>query len=666
MRIGLFSDTYYPEINGVANSTHILAQQLEKYGHQVFIVTTGKDAGNAKWDEDGKILRLSGMELKSLYGYVMTGPFHIHAMEEIKKLNLDIIHVQTEFGVGIFAKIASQQLRIPLVRTSHTTYEDYTHYVNFINSKTVDNVAKKMLSSLARLYSDSSIEVIAPSEKTKQLLENYGVKADIDVIPTGLMLDDFHIPLSENKKKEIRESFGYSLNDRLIIYVGRIASEKSLNIVLEGYEEAVKNGTNVKMLIVGGGPDLENLKKWVIDHQLENNVKFSGPVPSEQVPLLYHSADAFVSASLSETQGMTFVEALASGLPLFARKDDVLDGLLIENKTGWFFEDAKDFGSKILSFETIEAGVLEEMGKQAVLVSNPYNADVFGKKILEVYERVVNDFQNLYTIDDVKVKNDTVQVYLIADSKQEELRLKTSIEDYYDEGLRRGGVLTARQVEHLKKREAGAAAYQRCIRKLAAKDRTRKEIYDWLTQKTDCDIETINKIVKKLETLGYIDDERYCAEQIAKMNSSLYGRKRMIEVLKNKGLSVHLIEETLNKTKNTEFDKAKEYAEKLLRQSQKDSLNKTRNAIKSKMIKNGFDSDTIEAVVKEMDTSKQEMAELDNLRKCIFKAKKRYEKKYSGYELRNRIFRYCGAQGYKSDDIYALLDEMEWKKDDED
>ena len=163
MRIALFTDTYPPQINGVAASTSILRNELEKHGHDVVVVTTYKGSGKHKWDDDHKVLRLAGVQLKFLYGYVMTSPFHVSALEEIRKLNLDVIHAQTEFGVGLFARICAKQLQIPLVSTYHTTYEDYTHYVNFINSRKVDEIAKVGVAKLSRLYGDSSIEVIAPS-----------------------------------------------------------------------------------------------------------------------------------------------------------------------------------------------------------------------------------------------------------------------------------------------------------------------------------------------------------------------------------------------------------------------------------------------------------------------------------------------------------------------
>lgn len=142
MRVGIFTDTYLPDINGVVSSVELLRKQLEKNGHDAYVICTYKGINKVK--VEGKIIRLPGVEIKKLYGYAITSPLHLLFIEELKKLKLDIIHAETEFGVGIFANIVASTLNLPLVRTYHTTYEDYTHYVNFINSRRLDKGLKKI------------------------------------------------------------------------------------------------------------------------------------------------------------------------------------------------------------------------------------------------------------------------------------------------------------------------------------------------------------------------------------------------------------------------------------------------------------------------------------------------------------------------------------------
>ncbi len=660
MRIALFTDTYPPQINGVAASTYILRNELEKHGHEVYVVTTYKGSGKHKWDEDHKILRLAGVQLKFLYGYVMTSPFHVSALEEIRKLNLDIIHAQTEFGVGIFARICAKQLKIPLVSTYHTTYEDYTHYVNFINSRKVDEIAKIGVAKLSRLYGDSSIEVIAPSIKTKEMLEGYHVRREINVIPTGLELDKFDPKLtSKETRSDIRKQYGFNDDDKLIIYVGRLAEEKALDLVVKGIAETLKQGINIKLLIVGDGPDFNRLNQLAEELKVTDSVKFAGAKPRDEIPTLYHSANAFISASLSETQGMTFIEALASGLPLFARYDDVLKELLIPEKTGWFFKDENDLPKYIQEFLSLNDEQYQLVSDQCIEQVQPYSSETFYQSVIQVYENTILQYHDQYSIVDVKIKDTLVQLYLISD-KKEELRIQVSLDDYYNMGMRKDGFLTKKQVEDLLYREKGSLAYQSCIRKLEYKDRSRKEIYDWLTQNTDCDIHIINRIVEKLEKKGYINDERFCEDQINSLKAALNGKDKIIRTLTKKGIPYEMIEEKLTERKDDEEENAYAYANKILSSCKNDSVKKTQNYVYTRLISRGYRYDLASKVSNKLDYTNIETKELDNLYKCVTKAKKRYERKYQGNDLRNHVFRYCMAQGYSTEDIYVTMDEMEW------
>ena len=165
MRIGLFSDTYTPDINGVVSSIVTLQKELEKRGHEVFVITNHKALLSTQ--REGNVLRLPGLELKWLYGYKLTTPYHFSAKDEIRKMNLDVIHVHTEFGVGMFARIVAKYLNIPVVSTYHTMYEDYTHYINRFAIDEVDVLSKKFVTAFSRMISDNVHAVIAPSEKTK-------------------------------------------------------------------------------------------------------------------------------------------------------------------------------------------------------------------------------------------------------------------------------------------------------------------------------------------------------------------------------------------------------------------------------------------------------------------------------------------------------------------
>lgn len=665
MRIGLFTDTFPPDLNGVANSTYILFNELKKHGHDAFVVCTRSGTGWAQWNEEHDVLRLAGMKFRHLYGYAVTTPWHVNALNEIRALNLDVIHVQTEFGVGIFARTCSKNLGIPLVSTYHTSYEDYTHYVNILKSDRMDERMKSAVAWFSRFMSDTCVEVIAPSKKTRELLESYHVSTEINIVPTGLDLSLFDpAKQPEGRTAEIRREFGFTDSERLVIYLGRLAEEKSLDLVIEGFERAAEKGCHLNLLIVGGGPDLERLKKIVSAKQLAN-VTLAGPREADQVPDYYRAADFFVSASLSETQGMTFVEAMASGLPLLARKDTVLEELLIDGKTGWYFTDAEDLSEKLLKLEAMDAKELLAMKKAAKEQVKPLSSEVFYERAIEVYQKAIDIYANMLTVEDVQVKDDIVQVYLqdMQGRSREDVRVVMTLDDYYNDGIRKGSRLSADRIKAIQKKQEGVQAWRAILRRIAVKDRTRKEVYDWLTKKTSCDIETINSIVAKLEEKGYVDDERYCTEVLSNMRNALYGEERMIRTLRKKGISMEMIQEKLATEPVEEIEQARKYAKKAASSITDSSIRMKKQKLKIKLMTNGFSSETAQEVADTFDWEHDSEKELENLRRCAQKARKRYEKKYTGTKLRNTVYRYCSAQGYQPEDIYVILDELEWQND---
>ena len=663
MKIGLFTDTFPPEINGVANSTNILYRELTRHGHDVYVVTTYKGLIGCEWDETGHILRLPGIELKFLYGYALTMPWHDSAMREIEKLGLDIIHVQTEFGVGIFARICARKLDIPIVSTYHTTYEDYTHYVNFLHSRHVEQWMKKGVAIASKFAGNSTDEVIAPSEKTKELLEGYQVSRDIAVIPTGLPLDSFSPDLlNPQLYAEIRSDFGFEKNDKLVIYVGRLAEEKALDLVLEGFAEAKKRNLPVRLLIVGGGPDFERLQKQAKELHVDDIVRLAGPRPSNEVPDFYRTADAFVSASLSETQGMTFIEALASGLPLFARKDEVLKELLIEGKTGWYFSDASDFADALEKWLALDAQQLAVMMTDCVRQAEPYSSEIFFENILKVYERVIRNHGCAYTVTAAALR-DTYVTITVQDDEHHEKKIDVAMDDYDLQEMKTGARLSADTIAKLEKESEAAETYQRCIRKLAAKDRSEEEMRRWIGEYTDCTEEQAELVLSRLKEHGYVNDRRFAESTARSMAAGLKGPRRIREDLAKKGISAELIEEQINELQHSFAGNAKKYAESVMRTHAGASEKRLTDTVRTKLMQNGFEHDTVEEVMGSLDMSEAENRELANLRVLMAKEKKHYSRKYSGYELKKRIFAACVRQGYTTEDIQRVMEETEWTDD---
>lgn len=664
MKVALFTDAYLPDINGVVSSVVILQKELEKHGHTVYIVTTHPKL--LETSIENNIVRLPGIELKQLYGYVMTSPLHSSTAEIIGGWGLDVIHAHTEFGVGIFARLVAKKYKIPLVSTYHTTYEDYTHYVNIINSKTLDKIAKKTVASLSKLYGESSVEVIAPSQKTKDMLIRYGINRKISVVPTGLDLKKFKKVSDSVEAKRIRtEEYQATENQTIITYIGRIAKEKSIDLIVEAFSYIKKAKENCKLIIIGGGPDLEGLKEQAERLGISDYVSFLGKKPLNEIPNYYHAADAFVSASLTETQGVTFIEALASGLPVFARPDEVLDELVYENKTGYYFKNSEELAEKLIQFHHSSKEKRDDLAKHAVETVKVYDSEIFYEKIMEVYESAVLTYHKMYEITHVRYKQDAVEIKV--ENSLENKKILISVETFANEGLRRDGKISEELVQKLEEEQAVVLAYQKAIRRLTTKDRTRKEMYDWLTQETELSIQQINSIIEQLEEKGFIDDRRFVYSQIVTLKSMLQGKQKIERDLVKRGIPIELIEEAFEHEEDQDqLNLAIRYAEKIQPTIKDHSMKYKKQTMKQKMLQQGFSMDVIDEAMSCISFVSDEMEELEHLRKQAVKARNRYQRKYSGSELRNRTYRFLVAQGYKVDDIYCILNEMEWENERDD
>lgn len=656
MRIGLFTDTYTPDINGVVSSIVTLQKELEKNGHDVFVITNHRAFLTTQ--RDGNILRLPGMELKWLYGYKLSTPYHFSARDEIREMKLDVIHVHTEFGVGMFGRIVAKTLNIPVVSTYHTMYEDYMHYINKFDIAEVEKMGKKVTGLLSRNIGESVQAVIAPSEKTKETLLKYGVTTPIYIIPTGLDLDMFRLEQpNQDKIKAIKEEYQLHDDDKIIIYVGRVAQEKSIEIPLEGFQYIQDEHT--KFMIVGGGPQLEELKELAAHYHLQHRVIFTDKKPREEIPYYYACADGFVSASLTETQGMTFIESMAGGLPLFARKDQVLEDLVIEKETGYYFQDAKEFAQKVTEFFTISEEakqVMRDKTKERVL---KYDSDIFYNKILSVYYQAMDDFQDAYEVLKVKTLDDYVKITVENEKESQSYPILISVDDYFLYKIRKGTMLDRNTVNTLYHKEKILLGYRGCIRRLRMRDYTKKEMTTYLQQKTELSQEDIEQLIKELEEKGYLNDHAYLQEKIEKMQHSLQGKGKILRSMVAKGLPYEKVKEAIDKIDDSdESQKAVIMADKIKQTIKDKSQFMTRQTIMRKLISNGFESGLARRVsdmVKLPDVNEE-----DALRKAIQKAIRSYSKRYNGFQLKTKVMNYCMNKGFSSDDVIQYLNEMEW------
>lgn len=392
MRIGLFTDTYPPFINGVSTSVLMLKQGLEKLGNQVFVVTVNNDSFAYKEEEN--VLRIPGIPT-GIFDYRLTSLYPLKAKKIIKEWKLDIIHTHTEFGIGSFARLISKQYNIPLVHTYHTMYEEYVHY---ITRGYFDGASKKLVEYLTLFLCDKTIdELIVPTQKTYDLFkEKYKVKRNVHIIPTGIDVTRFYKEnIARKDVADLRADLSISKLDFIILYVGRVAKEKSIDFLINNLKHVVKKIPKAKLVIVGDGPDMKELMELTDKNKLNKNVIFVGKVPWDEVPKYYQMADVFVTSSTTETQGLTVIEAMAASKPVVAIKDESFELVITDKQDGLFFTNAVEYQDLIYKLYKDEK-YRQTIARQARISANNYSSEVYAKRVLEVYKSVVNKDTNLF------------------------------------------------------------------------------------------------------------------------------------------------------------------------------------------------------------------------------------------------------------------------------
>ncbi|MBN2850033.1 MAG: RecX family transcriptional regulator, partial [Erysipelotrichaceae bacterium] len=330
--------------------------------------------------------------------------------------------------------------------------------------------------------------------------------------------------------------------------------------------------------------------------------------------------------------------------------------------TGCDFNSPVEFAQKIEEYIEKPLEVKDAVRMKSKAHVAEYDSRVFYQSIMKVYYAAVSHYHNSYTLVNVHAKNDAVECLFTG--KEDNLKVTVSIETFLKKGLRRDKVISEETLQELMLDEKVVKAYQACIRKLTLRDRTRKEMYDYLTQETELPIKQINDLIEVMEQRGYIDDLRYVNSAVMNLRTLLQGRKKIVRSLMQKGIPYEMIEKALTEDiTDDEVNLAQRWAEKTLPSIKDKSLRLKKQLMRQKLHAQGFESSISDLVMQRLNFADDERQELDRLRKTAAKARKRYESKSTGSKLRNQIYRYLGSQGYQAEDIYLVLNEMEWKDD---
>lgn len=376
MKILITTETYYPMVNGVVRSLSNLKNSLEDRGHEVKILTLSHSVRSYKTDDAYYVGSLSAEKI-----YPDARIFHILAktyLRELAKWEPDIIHTQSEFSTFVMAILISMQVKCPIIHTYHTVYEDYTHYITRHKKAGV-----KLVAVASKTWADRVDYMIAPTEKTAEILESYKIPRDkLAIIPTGIKIPEIY-------DRDLRAELGIGKDEKVMLYLGRLAEEKNVEEIIDYFGEI--EDERVKLYIVGGGPHLEKLKAY--SQNAVKKVNFVGMVDPSEVNKYYQAADVFVTASTSETQGLTYYEALSNGTPVVAREDRSLNGVVKDGFNGYSYRTYEEFEKYVTNILN-DDDLKNELSKnaRAYAVDN-FSVESFGEKCEALYEKAKNEYK---------------------------------------------------------------------------------------------------------------------------------------------------------------------------------------------------------------------------------------------------------------------------------
>ncbi|MCI8573588.1 MAG: glycosyltransferase family 4 protein, partial [Oscillibacter sp.] len=376
MKILITSDWYIPAVNGVVTSVKNLRQELERRGHEVRILTLSQTTRSG--ERDG-VTYLGSVAAGLIYpGARLRTALGGKWVRDLVEWGPDVVHSQCEFSTFFLARRIAEELDIPLIHTYHTVYEDYTHYF----SPSV-HFGKKAAAIFTRWVARHTDCLIAPTGKVRMLLQNYQVERPVFVVPSGIDLDRFRSEPDPLRTAVLKASLNIPQEHTVLVFVGRLAEEKNLSELLRFRANLGPGG--VTLLLVGDGPDRQRLEAEAAALGLETpDVVFAGMVAAEQIADWYQLGDLFVNASTSETQGLTYAEALAAGVPVLCRADPCLVGVVREGENGWQYRGEADFRRKLDNF-LAHPHRREQISRQARQSAEEYSAKRFAERVEAIY-----------------------------------------------------------------------------------------------------------------------------------------------------------------------------------------------------------------------------------------------------------------------------------------
>jgi len=370
MKIGLFTDTYAPDVNGVVTVIKTMTRELRKECHEVSIFCPRYPGGD---DSDTGTLRFPSIKFARYQGMRVAVPFNRKALRLVP--GLDIIHSHDPFSVGLGALWTSKRYRIPHVHTYHTFYMEYRRYIPW-----VIRPSRRMVRFLSRLFCNRCDAIIAPSSQMKKELESYGITRPVYALPFGVDEEEF----SHEIKWNVREALNIQTKD-LLLFVGRLGLEKNLPFLLRSFRDLLSMRPEARLIIAGHGPQGGFLQKYAIELGIAQSVSFLGNLPRRDLVDLYKQASLFVFASKSETQGLVIMEAMMAGAAVVAIGIMGPRDIINSGVTGILVNEDENEFARACNRLLQDDDERQRIGKAAYEWARSQTSQASTKKLLDIY-----------------------------------------------------------------------------------------------------------------------------------------------------------------------------------------------------------------------------------------------------------------------------------------
>lgn len=385
MRIAIFSDTFFPQINGVTTAVYQSAKSLTKLGHEVMIFTVAPDA--AKYI-DPDIKNLAIISLPSVPALIypalrFTLPLGF-SLNKLRKFKPDIIHSHTPLSVGWEAVMCSKFFKIPLVGTHHTFYDDYLKHI-----KLDYKWGKKFSWKSTVGYYNRCDLVLSPTKSLADALKKQGLKKPVVILQNSIDTNLFKPAAETGTRQRLKQHYG--LLGASLIFEGRLSYEKSLDQVIKAFALMLKKMPELKLMLVGDGPERKELERLAEKLGIKDSIIFTGFLPyGEKIVEAYQASDVYITASKSENMPVAILEAMSCGLPIIAVKERGLAEMVKENINGFFAktDDSSDLAQKTLDL-LASSELLEKFSGASRVLALQYSHEQVAATLEDLYKKLL-------------------------------------------------------------------------------------------------------------------------------------------------------------------------------------------------------------------------------------------------------------------------------------